>query len=60
MVIVLPNEIDGLKALEGTLGASNINDILRDLHSAKVRVSLPKFKLEKFIDLSAVLQTVSF
>ena len=59
MVIFLPNEIDGLAALEKRLPELSLEDTLKSTKQVKVQVALPKFKLEKHFDLNEVLQLVS-
>lgn len=54
MVILLPDAIDGLPALEKQCTADNLNTWLKELQSAEspnTRLSLPKFKLETSYDL---------
>ena len=60
MIIFLPNEIDGLPKLEHALTGLDIKAVLNKIKREKVEVTLPKFKLEKFVDLSEALQKVSF
>lgn len=55
MFIILPNEVSGLKDLEQKLNAPDLFDIPSSLSSTKVRVSIPKFKIEENYDLSAAL-----
>lgn len=59
MIIILPNEIEGLSKLQEQITHFNLDDILQDLQLKKVAVTLPKFKLEKFSNLNYVLQKVS-
>lgn len=59
MVIILPKEIDGLKTVEEKLQSMNLSSLLAERKSRKVRVKMPKFKLEKFIDLTQILALVS-
>jgi len=59
MLILLPNEIDGLKAMEEKLQNSNYSDIAeitRRLRKRKVNISMPKFKIQSTIDLKEPLQ----
>jgi serpin B len=60
MVILLPNEIDGLAALEQKLPELDLKEILHRMRREEVEVSLPKFKLEKFIDLNDALKKVGY
>lgn len=59
MIIILPDEIDGLAELEEKLGSVDLFHELNYLHQSSVIVSLPKLKLEKTIDLSNILKNVS-
>jgi len=56
MVIVLPDEVDGLAAMEDKLATMDLNTIDKRMGSIKVEVTLPKFKLEESLELSPVLQ----
>lgn len=58
MVILLPKEIDGLSSLEQQLPSLELSSILEKLKRVRVNVSIPKFKLEKFINLNDALGTV--
>jgi len=54
MVILLPNEVDGLGKLEMQLTRANLHQWLAELNAApveKVELTLPKFKLETGYDL---------
>jgi len=54
MVILLPNEVDGLGKLEMQLTRENLHQWLAELNAApveKVELTLPKFKLETGYDL---------
>lgn len=54
MVILLPQAVDGLAALEKQLTAINLNEWLGKLHNERVQqvdLYLPKFKLETSYDL---------
>ncbi|CAL1297717.1 unnamed protein product [Larinioides sclopetarius] len=52
MVILLPNQRDGLRALENSLTPEKLAEIQRRLYRTKVEVSLPKFKMEFQKELS--------
>ncbi|CAD7014303.1 serine protease inhibitor 42Dd isoform X2 [Ceratitis capitata] len=56
MLILLPNKIDGLSALEKKLANVDFNQITERLQSHSVDVSLPKFRIEFNIDLKEPLQ----
>ncbi|CAN7937666.1 unnamed protein product [Ixodes hexagonus] len=59
MVILLPDEVDGLPALEKMLTASTLTKILGDLkHETLVDLHLPRFKLEQTTDLKATLMAM--
>ena len=51
MLLLLPDQKDGLKALEGKLANTPVHSILQQLHSEKTTISIPKFKLETSYDL---------
>lgn len=55
MVVLLPREIDGLKTLESSLTVSKLDEWLAQLHSQKVNVFLPKFKLTEQFTLADTL-----
>lgn len=59
MLILLPDEIDGLAALESKLETVNLGDTVRYLEQPTVTVSLPKFKLEETMELNQILKNVS-
>ncbi|KAF8773438.1 Serpin B4 like protein [Argiope bruennichi] len=52
MLILLPNEPDGLHALEDSLTPEKLADIQEKLERTKIDVSLPKFKLDFEEELS--------
>ncbi|XP_076671472.1 serine protease inhibitor 3/4 isoform X3 [Andrena cerasifolii] len=56
MVIILPNEINGLPMVEKKLQGMSIADILKQGYEREVQLQLPKFKIEKKIDLNSVLE----
>ncbi|XP_076671483.1 serine protease inhibitor 3/4 isoform X12 [Andrena cerasifolii] len=58
MVIILPNEINGLPMVEKKLQGMSIADILKQGYEREVQLQLPKFKIEKKIDLNSVLEKV--
>lgn len=57
MTVVLPNEIEGLSALE-----NNLEQLLtpQDLDYQRVAVKLPSFLIESEYPLKPILQRVSF
>lgn len=59
MIIILPDEIDGLAELEAKLDSVDLFDELNYLQQPTVTVALPRFKLEKTMDLNDILKSVS-
>ncbi|XP_076242557.1 antichymotrypsin-2 isoform X3 [Calliopsis andreniformis] len=55
MVIILPNEINGLAAVEQKLQSVSLADILNQGYERDVQLFLPKFKIEKKIELNGIL-----
>nr|WIM01378.1 serpin [Limnephilus flavicornis] len=57
MVIILPNQVDGLAALEEKLSqkSTDLKSLVQNLYQAEVTVALPKFRIESTIDLNEVL-----
>ncbi|XP_069173970.1 serpin B3-like isoform X2 [Procambarus clarkii] len=51
MVFVLPDKRDGLAKVEANLPSVNLNKIGTNLPLVKVRVTLPKFKITKSLEL---------
>lgn len=58
MLIILPNERDGLKDVENKLNEIDLNDMSSKMYSQEVTVSLPKFKIEFDIVLNDNLKEV--
>uniref|UniRef100_A0A224YPP4 Serine protease inhibitor n=1 Tax=Rhipicephalus zambeziensis TaxID=60191 RepID=A0A224YPP4_9ACAR len=58
MVILLPQEIDGLAELEAALTPSKLSDIFKGLHSRTVDLSLPRFRIEHSINLKKTLHAM--
>ncbi|XKL59933.1 hypothetical protein PGB90_000949 [Kerria lacca] len=56
MIIILPNEIEGLCKLHEDITHLNIDEIIQDLRLEKVIITLLKFKLEKYTDFNHALQ----
>ena len=56
MVIILPNEINGLPMVEKKLQGMSMADILKQGYEGPVKLFLPKFKIEKMMDLEPVLK----
>nr|ABS87359.1 lospin 7 [Amblyomma americanum] len=59
MVILLPDNVEGLSKLEDSLTASNVSELLKSLwNSSDVKLYLPKFKLEQAINLKETLKAM--
>ncbi|CAG4937218.1 unnamed protein product [Colias eurytheme] len=59
MVLVLPNEVDGINELEQKLKDPNVLDkALKNLYKTEVEVHIPKFKIETTTDLKKVLENM--
>ncbi len=58
MVFLLPNQTDGLPALEASLVEPAFDSLLASLHSTEVQVLLPVFSLETAFDLKRPLETL--
>ena len=58
MLVLLPDEIEGLPALEARLTAENLSRWLSGLRKQEVRVSLPRFKLTSQFQLADVLKAM--
>lgn len=57
-IIILPNAIDGLPALEAKLNQFNLTKIVDKFKMKNVQLKVPKFKIEFDIDLNGVLKNV--
>lgn len=57
-VIVLPNKLTGLSALEQNLKNFDFNKIIGSMYSSEVIVTIPKFKIEFQIKLNYILAKV--
>jgi serpin B len=55
MLILLPRKADGLPALEASLNTAKLRSCLAALGATRVRVSLPRFKIESRMTLKATL-----
>ena len=60
MIIVLPDEIDGLIEVEKNLENISIDKLKEIARSDPLSLFLPKFKIESTIELNDVLSRVSF
>jgi serine protease inhibitor len=58
MFIILPHDVDGISKLEEKLASENLSKVLVRLSVQKVRVSVPKFKLEETTNLKSILKEV--
>ena len=58
MIIILPNEIDGLSDVEKKLQNTSLTNILSQGDKEEVELWLPKFKVESMLELNDVLQEV--
>ncbi|XP_076313913.1 LOW QUALITY PROTEIN: leukocyte elastase inhibitor-like [Tachypleus tridentatus] len=58
MVILLPNAIEGLEALEKSLSNNAIKELIKNMVKGNVRVSLPKFHLEENISMKKQLSRI--
>ncbi|XP_044267033.1 serine protease inhibitor 3/4-like isoform X5 [Tribolium madens] len=51
MIIILPNQKNGIAELEKKLENYNLSEITQNMWNTEVNVALPKFKIEQTIDL---------
>ncbi|XP_018579751.1 serine protease inhibitor 3/4 isoform X4 [Anoplophora glabripennis] len=51
LIVILPNERNGIADLEQKLASTDIMKITENMHKPEVEVALPKFKIEQTIDL---------
>ncbi|RXG72518.1 Antitrypsin [Armadillidium vulgare] len=58
-VILLPDARDGLSDLEEKLASVDLGELDKDAYPTKVKLYLPKFKLEESVNLNAILMSVS-
>lgn len=58
MVLIVPNEIDGLKQIEEKLVRFDLNKLTENTQSAEVNLHMPKFKLEESLQLVEPLKKV--
>ncbi|OWF40881.1 leukocyte elastase inhibitor-like [Mizuhopecten yessoensis] len=56
MVIILPDDKDGLSALEEKLTPSKLHSLMKDMPPTKVVVFLPKFKVKSGFELSTLFE----
>ncbi|XP_077287987.1 uncharacterized protein LOC143912572 [Arctopsyche grandis] len=55
LTIILPREINGLKALEEKIYDANFANIFKKMTKREVNVNIPKFMIETTIDLKQIL-----
>ena len=60
MIIVLPDEIDGLIEVEKNLENISIEELRKMSSLVSLLLFLPRFKIESTIELNDVLSRVSF
>lgn len=61
MILILPNEIDGLSKLEEKLATVNLKELIFDTMPKEkdpVKLAIPKFKIETEMTLTSVLPNV--
>lgn len=62
MLIILPDEIDGVEKLAESLTGRDVTDLINNLEnsgsSPVVNLTLPKFKLQTTLQLGPTLQKV--
>src|SRR5262249_55664681 len=58
MVVLLPDAIDGLSALETRLTTDNVSRWRSGLRKQQVRVHLPRFKVDSQFELAQVLKAM--
>jgi len=59
MIILLPDEKDGLKNLENNFSKIKLHEISNKMSQYYVTVKLPRFKLEHSMELKETLSNVS-
>lgn len=59
MFVILPDEVEGLDSVENKIASSNFETIIHEMYNVEVQILLPKFKIEKTIQLNDVLCKVS-
>ncbi|XP_017768978.1 PREDICTED: serine protease inhibitor 3/4-like isoform X3 [Nicrophorus vespilloides] len=58
LVVVLPNDVDGIEELEKKLINYDMSNLTKDNYKMEVELSLPKFKIETTIDLNQPLKNI--
>lgn len=59
MIIILPNEVNGLKQVQNNLHRLDLEKTLRYRQPVEVELYLPKFRIESTMDLQEALEKVS-
>jgi len=59
MIILLPDDKDGLKNLENNFSKIKLHEISKKMSEYHVTVKLPRFKLEKSLQLKDTLSKVN-
>lgn len=60
MIIVLPNEINGLKQVRENIHRLNIKEKLQRTWPDQIELFLPKFKIESTMELTGTLKKVTY
>jgi serpin B len=58
MLVVLPDEVDGLPAIEDELSAELVNQWIGDLRDEEITVEFPRFELDTELPLMEVLENL--
>lgn len=58
MIIILPDEKDGLKKIEDNFSKINVHEISNKMAGYHVTVKLPRFKLEQSLQTEEILSNV--
>ena len=58
MIVILPNEIDGLSSLEQRLTFKDFNRLINKLYKFETEIVLPKFNITSNIDLKTILSNL--
>ncbi|XP_043468663.1 uncharacterized protein LOC122502589 [Leptopilina heterotoma] len=58
MIIILPDEINGLEEVEDKLSTLNIQKLTENGESKHVKLSIPKFKIRKLTEMSSTLKSM--
>ncbi|XP_047344055.1 antichymotrypsin-2-like isoform X7 [Vespa velutina] len=58
MIIIVPNDIDGLAELEEKLPQYDIGELLKKAYKTEVQLHLPKFKIESSLNLNQNLKNL--